>query len=157
MTSPPANRWISRSSSASISPGGAVAGQHDLAPGGEHRVGHPQQLGLHLAPVGQELDVIQQQEVDLGEPAPVGVALAGGDGGVKGLDEIVEGEVLDAEIRIDGHGGVPHRHLEVGLAQSGAAVDEQRVVDRARGLSLTARAAVAASRLAAPTTKDSKR
>ena len=76
-----------------------VAGEHDLAVAGLQRVGEPQQLGLHLAPVGQELDVVHQQQVDVEEPLAVGLAVAGGDGGVKGLDELVEREVLDGQAR----------------------------------------------------------
>ena len=71
-----------------------VAGEHDLPVGGLQRVGEPQQLGLHLAPVGEELDVVHQQEIDVEEALAVGLALAGGDRGVERLDELVEREVL---------------------------------------------------------------
>ena len=96
ITSPPANRWISRSSSASISFGRTIARQHDLAAGGEHRVGEAEQLGLHLPPMGQELHVVHQQHADFGVAPAVGLSLPRRDGRVKGLDELVEGEILDA-------------------------------------------------------------
>ncbi len=95
MMRPPANRRISRSSSASISAGRAVAGEHDLPVGRLQRVGEPQQLGLHLAPVGEELDVVHQQQIDVEEALAVGLAVPRGDGGVERLDELVEREVLD--------------------------------------------------------------
>ena len=61
------------------------------------RVGEPQQLGLHLAAVGQELHVVHQQQIDVDEPPAVRLALPRRDGGVKRLDELVQGEILDRQ------------------------------------------------------------
>ena len=80
----------------------AIAGEHDLAAGGLERVGEPEQLRLHLPAMGQELHVVHQQQVDVEEPLAVRLAVTGGDGGVKRLDEFVEREIFDGEPRIDG-------------------------------------------------------
>ena len=114
--------------------GRPVAGEDDLAVGGLQRVGEPQQLRLHLAPVGEELHVVHQQQVDVEEPLAVGLAVPGGDGGVERLDELVEGEVLHGEPRVDRAGRMADGHQQVGLPQARAGVDEERVVHRPRRL-----------------------
>ena len=76
----------------------AVAGEDDLPIGGLERVGEPEQLRLHLAPVGQELDVVHQQQIHVEESLPVRLAVTGGDRGMKGLHELIEGEILDVEV-----------------------------------------------------------
>ena len=86
--------------------GRPVAGQDDLAVGGLQRVGQPQQLGLHFPPVGEELDVVDQQQIHVEEALAVGLAVAGGDRGVKRLHELVEREVLDLQVGVDRPGGV---------------------------------------------------
>ncbi len=110
----------------------AVAGENDLPIGGLERVGEPEQLRLHLAPVGQELDVVHQQQIHVEESLPVRLAVTGGDRGMKGLHELIEGEILDVEVGVDRAGRVAHAHEEVRLPQAGAGVDEQGVVHRAR-------------------------
>src|SRR5512147_1149305 len=120
MMSPPANRRISRSSSASISAGGGVL------------VGTICRLAVGSAPVGEELDVVHQEHVDVEEALPVRLAVAGRDGGVEGLDELVQGEILDAQLRVDRARGMSDGHQQVGLAEARAGVDEQRVVHRPR-------------------------
>ena len=82
--------------------------------------------------MGQELDVVHQQQIHVEESLPVRLAVPGGDRGVKGLHELVEREVLDVEVRVDRAGRVAHAHQQVGLPQAGAGVDEERVVHRAR-------------------------
>src|SRR5262245_47692387 len=46
------------------------------------------------------------------------------------FDEIVEGEILDRDLRIDLLRGVTDRHQQVSLAQSRSGVDKERVVGR---------------------------
>ena len=106
MTSPPANRRISRSSSASISAGGRSLVSTICRLVGLQRVGEPEQLRLHLPAVGEELHVVHQQHVDVEEPLAVRLAVAGGDRRVKRLDELVQRQVLDREPRVDRPGGV---------------------------------------------------
>ena len=55
-----------------------------------------------------------------------------GDGGVKRLDEFIQGEVLDRESRVDRARRVADAHQQVGLSQPGAGVNEERVVHRPR-------------------------
>ena len=78
-----------------------VAGEHDLPVGRLQRIGEPQELRLHLAAVGEELDVVHQQQIDIVEPPPVRIALARRDGGVEGLHELVQCEILDRQRRVD--------------------------------------------------------
>ena len=89
--------------------GRPVAGEDDLPVGRLERVGEPQQLRLHLAPVGEELHVVHQQQVDVEEALAVRLALPGRDRGVERLDELVEREVLDGEPRVDRPGRVADR------------------------------------------------
>ena len=112
--------------------GRPIAGQHDLAARRLQRVGQAEELGLHLAPVGEELDVVHQQEIHVEESLPVRLAVPGGDGGVKRLDELIEREVLDREARVDRPGRMPDGHQQVRLAQARPRVHEQRVVHRPR-------------------------
>ena len=111
-----------------------VTGEDDLPVCGLQGVGQPEQLRLHLATMGEELHVVHQEQIHVEEPLAVGVALPRGDSGVERLDELVEGEILHRQPRIDRAGRVAHTHEQVGLAQSGSGVDEQRVVHRARRL-----------------------
>jgi hypothetical protein len=111
-----------------------VAGEDDLTARSLQRVGQPQQLGLHLPPVGEELHVIHQQQVHIEEPLAVGLAVAGRDGRVKRFDELVQGEILHRQARVDRPSRVPDGHEQMGLAETGTGVDEQRVVHGARRL-----------------------
>src|SRR5690242_6458104 len=91
-----------------------------------------QQLRLHLLPVREELHVVDQQDVHVLETAPKRVALPRRDRGMEGFDVLVERQVLDVKGGRGLLGCVTHRHEQVGLAEPGPAVDEQRVVRRAR-------------------------
>ena len=87
----------------------------------------------------EELDIIDQKNVDLTVAALesfhaavvlVAVAYAGDEVG----DEDLGVDVLDADSRVERLGVVADGVQQVGLAQSGAAVDEQGVVGTGRGL-----------------------
>ena len=71
-----------------------VAGQHDLPLHRLQRLGEPQQLGLHLEVLGQELHVVEQQQVRLLRAAAERVDLARRHRGVVALDELLERQVL---------------------------------------------------------------
>ena len=125
---PHSNRLRSRSSSASSRLGGAVGGQHDLLVGVVERVEGVEELLLGLGLALQELDVVDQQHVDVAvaplEPVLPVVA--------DRVDELV-GELLARHVAHLGAGVeaadvVADRVQQVGLAQPGVAVDEQRVV-----------------------------
>ena len=45
----------------------AIAGQDDLPAGALHRIDQPDELGLHLAPLAEELDVVEEEQADLRE------------------------------------------------------------------------------------------
>ena len=60
--------------------------------------------------------------------------MAGRDRDVQPVDEVVERDVLDHELGLQLLRGEPNRADQVRLAQPGRAVDEQRVVARARRL-----------------------
>ena len=59
----------------------------------------PQQLALRLAPAREELHVVEQQHVDAAVALLEPLHLADGDRGVELLDEVLERDVLDAELR----------------------------------------------------------
>ncbi len=77
-----------------------VGGEDDLAPRGLEGLRDPQQLGLHLGALGEELDVVEEEDVHLLHRAAEGVALARGHRGMVLLDELLERDVLDAEVRL---------------------------------------------------------
>ncbi len=72
------------------------------------RLGEPQQLGLHLFAIREELNVVHQQDVHILEAAAEIVSLACRDRRVECLDVLVQGQVLDVELRGDRLGGVPN-------------------------------------------------
>ena len=87
-----------------------------------------EELRLGLLALGQELDVVHQQDVDLAVPLPEPIALPFPDR----LDELGH-ELSDVTYRTRMPGVEPvhvvaDRDQQVGLAQPHAAVDEQRVV-----------------------------
>jgi len=86
--------------------GASVAGQHDLPACRLHGADDAKQLGLHSTLLVEELDVVDEQKIDVGESLAVGLALPRSDGGVEGLDQVVKGEVLDDQARVDGLGGM---------------------------------------------------
>src|SRR5439155_25728768 len=91
-------------------------------------------LRLHFLAFRGELTRIHEGHIEVLEPAPERVALPGGDAGVKRLDVLVQCQVLDVQLRRALLGRMADRHQEMRLAEAGAAVNEQRVVRRARAL-----------------------
>ena len=71
------------------------------------------------------------KQIDVDESSAVGLALPRRDSGVKRLDELVQGEILDRQGWVDRPGRVPDAHEQVGLPQAGTSIDEERVVDGA--------------------------
>ena len=94
-----------------------VARQHDLVPRGLQGLGESEQLGLHLAAVGEKLHVVHEQQIDVLKPATERVALARRHGGVKRLDVLVERQVFDREVGQELLRRLPDGHEEVGLAE----------------------------------------
>jgi hypothetical protein len=80
------------------------------------------------------LHVVEQQQVDELVTLAELVDLARGERAAKLLDEVLERRVLDVELAVHLHGVRRDRTHEVRLAETGAAIDEQRVVDGTRRL-----------------------
>ena len=131
---PHSNRVRSRSSSVASCLRRPVGTDHDLLVRVVQRIERVEELLLGPFAVLQELDVVDQQDVDVAVPAleRAGLVVA------QRVDEVV-GELLGrhvphvprvAELR----GVVTDRVQQVGLAEPGAAVDEQRVVRLRRRL-----------------------
>jgi hypothetical protein len=83
---------------------------------------------------GEELDVVEQQEVDELVALAELVDLIRRERPAQLLDEVLERRVLDVELPVHLHRVGRDRAHEVRLAEAGAAVDEQRVVHRPRRL-----------------------
>ena len=114
--------------------GRPVGGQHDLAVGLVEVVEGVEELLLGLLLALDELDVVDEQHVDVAVAALEGVVGAG----AHGVDELVEeglgGDVAHPVGRVVLPHVVADGLQEVGLAQAGVAVDEQRVVLAGRRL-----------------------
>jgi len=83
-------------------------------------------LGGFLA--GDELDIVHQQQVGHAVLHPEVLGAAGADGGDQLVGELLAGNVHDDEIGVGALDlGLDGRE-QMGLAQTGAAVDEQRVI-----------------------------
>ena len=111
--------------------GRPVGGEHDLPAGLVDGVERVEELFLRGLLALEELDVVHQQQVDFAVAAAELAHLAGLDGG----DELV-GELLGADVREAERRGAAQQLVgdglhEVRLAESGVAVDEERVVDLA--------------------------
>ena len=135
--------------------GHAVAGDDDLLVGTVQRVERVEELLLQTFLALHELDVVDQQHVDVAV-----AALEVGDGvGTDAVDVLVE-ERLGADVANDvvlvvAVHVVPDGMQQVGLAETGRAVDEQRVVRLGPGVSATRNAAASANWLDAPLTNAS--
>ena len=114
--------------------GHAVGGDDDLLVGAVQRVERVEELLLEALAVLQELDVVDQQDVDVAVAALEGVAGVGPDG----VDELVEErlgrDVAHLVVLVVVVDVVPDGVQQVGLAEAGVAVDEQRVVRPRRRL-----------------------
>ena len=89
-------------------------------------------LGLHLAL--EELDVVDEEHVDIAvAPLEVG-GLVVADAVDEVVRELLGVHVAHLDVRVEAAGVVADGVEEVGLAQTGLAVDEERVVGLGRGL-----------------------
>ena len=108
--------------------GHAVARDDDLLVRPVQRVERVEELLLQALAVLEELDVVDEQDVDLAVAALEGVAGVGPDG----VDELVEerlgGDVAHLVVLVVVVHVVADGVQQVGLAEPGRAVDEQRVV-----------------------------
>ena len=147
---PHSKRLRRRSSSVVMSFGGRSRGQDDLLAVLVDGVERVEELLLRPLLVGDELDVVDEEQVD----APVARAELVDRALLDARDELVR-ELLargvdDALAREARHDGVADRVHEVRLAEAHAAVQEERVVG-APGRSATERLAAWARRFAEPT------
>jgi len=111
---------------------GAIAREHELAAGLVQGVEGVEELLFGLQLVGQELDIVDEEDVGAAEA----VAEAGGVVGAQGADEVarevLDGGIADAQpVAVDLH-VVADRLEEVGLSEPRRAVDEERVVGVSR-------------------------
>ena len=134
-TMPHSNRLTSRASRPGISLGGRSEVSDDLLAALVQRVERMEELLLGRFLAFQEVDVVHQEQIDV-----VAVALAELRHGAPGdaLDHLVD-ELLGAHVQHPGVRAAPEHGVgdglhQVGLAQPGGAVDEERVVGLAGGL-----------------------
>ncbi len=128
--SPHRNRLTSRSSSPESSCGGRSDAIAICLAAGVEVVERVEELGLGLLALGEELDVVHEQDVHLAVALAEPVALALADRLDELGHELLGRHVLDPDPRVEPVHVVTDRDQEVGLAQTHAAVDEQRVVRR---------------------------
>ena len=132
--SPHSNRLRSRSSRVRIAFGGRSERQHDLLAVLVDRVERVEELFLRPLLVGDELDVVDEQQVDPPVAGAELVDLALLDRGDELVGELLAGRVDDALARELGDDLVADGVHQVGLAEAHAAVQEERVVGVARAL-----------------------
>jgi hypothetical protein len=90
---------------------------------------------LRLRAALQELDVVDQEDVDVAVACLEGGAAVVGDGVDEVVRELLARDVSDADAGVERLGIVADRVQQVRLAESGVAVDEERVVRLGRCLS----------------------
>ena len=112
--------------------GRQVGGDDDLLVGVVESVEGVEELFLRLDFSAQELDVVDEQDVDVAVAALEAGRLVVADAVDELVGELLRADVPDARALVEGAGVVADRVQQVGLAQSGAAVDEQRVVGAGR-------------------------
>ena len=83
---------------------------------------------------GDELHVVEQQQVDHAVFVAEGLHIAFLDGGDQLVGEVLALDIDDAELGMRAAQHVCDRIHQVGLAQAGVAIDKQRVVFRRRAL-----------------------
>ena len=131
---PHSNRLRSRSSSVRIAFGGRSERQHDLLAVLVDRVERVEELFLRPLLVGDELDVVDEEQVDPAVAGPELVDLALLDRGDELVGELLARRVDDALARELGDDLVADGVHQVGLAEADAAVQEERVVGVAGAL-----------------------
>ena len=125
---PHSNRLRSRSSRVRIAFGGRSERQHDLLAVLVDRVERVEELFLGPLLVGDELDVVDEEEVDPAVAGPELVDLALLDRGDELVGELLARRVDDALARELGDDLVADGVHQVGLAEADPAVQEERVV-----------------------------
>ena len=105
-----------------------VAGDHDLLAGGVQVVEGVEELLLGPRLAGDELDVVDQQDVGVAVTLLEIRHPVRPDGGDQLVGEFLRGDVADPQARVAGQHFVPDGVEKVGLAQADAAVDEERVI-----------------------------
>ena len=108
--------------------GRLVGGQDDLLVLHVQGVEGVEELLQGLLLAAQELDVVEQEDVDLAVAVLEAVHVAVGHGGDEVGDELLAGDVLDADAGVELARVVADGVQQVGLAQARSAVDEQGVV-----------------------------
>ena len=105
-----------------------VARHHDLAAAPLHRVEQTQKLGLGLAAAGEKLHVVDEEHVHPLVALLEALPFTARDRRAELLDEIVQGDILDVEIRSATNCVVADRAHQVCLPKAGTAVNEERVI-----------------------------
>jgi hypothetical protein len=113
---------------------GAVAGEDDLLAGVVERVEGVEELLLGALLVGQVVDVVDQEEVDVAVAVAEGLEVALLDGGDEVVGEGFAAQVEDRAVRVAAERLVGDGLEEVRLAEPHGAVEEQRVERVAGGL-----------------------
>ena len=101
--------------------------------GVEEDVEGVEELGLGALGAGEELDVVDHEEVDIAEAVTEFNEALLGDGLDEGVHKGFGGDVHDAEVFAEGLEAVADGLHEVGLAEADAAVDEEGVIDARAG------------------------
>ena len=114
--------------------GRPVGGEHDLLVGVVEGVEGVEELLLGLDLALQELDVVDQQHVDVAVAALEPVLPVVADRVDELVGELLAGHVADLGAGVEAAHVVADGVQQVGLAQAGVAVDQQRVVGLARRL-----------------------
>ena len=111
-----------------------VRGEHDLAPRLVECIERVEELLLRLLLAGQHMHVVDEQQVGLTVATLELVHRAFFDGVDHVVQELFGGDICDPHRRIALQDAVGNGLHEVGLAEPGCPVDEERVVRLARGL-----------------------
>src|SRR5581483_4953702 len=114
--------------------GRPIAREHDLLPFLVDRVEGVEELFLRPLFAGEELDVVDEEDVDAAVPLAELLALLSADGVDELVRELLARRVGDALLRMTPRHGVTDRVHEMRLAEPRAPVDEERVVRMTRAL-----------------------
>ena len=106
----------------------AIGGEHELAAGVVQRVEGVEELLLGPGLGREELDVVDEQDVGVAIARLEAVDVAGAKRGEELVGEGLDRRVADGEAGAVGADVVADRVQEMGLADAGRAVEEERVV-----------------------------